>query len=463
MAKLALLDFQDLDIPAAWLPLLKNLIRWYNNQAYPVMSIKNQRDTPKQRANNLAYSFLPTVRDMWAIQDDAEKAAWGVASDFIDRSGYQLFVKDLCLRIKSGYPGMRIPSAFFSMFGLKMANPGGSGNIRLKRGDIALVGQVTVAFNYKKVENAPTGDQPFKFEAILTYLEAGENKTETHTWEAPAGNVAWAAVSETFGTVGRNYISIEVTWHLDSYDAEVWFANFLIEDQSLEWTVNYTATQLPENATPAWAKTGDIDNIEVKGGRLLMEEDAAAATSVDWIRTPSFVNTRGSSVKVNIKVPLGSSKDEGPTKYSFYYTHSDGTYEVKVYFYRNGFKLCFGDEEYSKHQDMSEFKTIRTSIKDNKVVLYMGNEIIFRKTLSGSGGQEVSFGAQAPDDHDLEVWLGYLKYYQGSEAVPKMDILREGFWVKAGKVWVPELATRIEGWTFTPQYIAPYFTVLYLG
>lgn len=450
-------------IPPSWLPYLEVIIRFYDNQIYPIWSLFGTVSPRKKKKVNRDNTFISTIRLLWNGLSDATRADWKTAASFVKRSGYQLFIKDTCFRIKTFRPFPRTPSAFFATDGLAIKNPGGATNVRLQRDDVNPMGQVTLAFNYKKVERNPTGDIPFTVNITLWYFEAGENKTETHTWTAPGGNVAWASVSETYGTPGRQYFHHRVIFHLDSYDADVYLANFLITDQSLSWTVTYEAATLPELDAQPWGKTGNVSTIFIDGGRLYLKEVADSANQVEYTRTPVFDNPLGSSVKFRLKVFKGTEKDSGNDKYTYRVVHSDGTKKVEYLFYQNGIILKLGDVYHKYHYETTKWHTYTSYIRGDRVYLYVARTLAFRYDNLPSGGQEVLFGHYGRDDYPTETSLAYLKYYQGADESPGEDVAREGWLFSAGKSWEVDELYRKQGWSFTPSYTTTYFDVVYLG
>ena len=450
-------------IPPSWVPLLEKVLRWFDNQIYPVVTPFGMYSPRKKKQVNRVNTFLSTLRLLWNDFDSSQKAAWSTAAAFVKRSGYQLFVKDTCFRIKTFRPFPRAPSSYFAMYGLVMKNPGGATNVRLQRDDVNPMGQVTLSFNYKKIERNPTPSVPFKAVITLWYFEGGENKTETHVWEAPAGNVAWSSVSETYGMEGRQYFHHRVIFYLDSYDADVFLANFLITDHSLAWTVVYEANTFPELDVQPWVKTGGLSTIYVDKRKLFLEEVADSANQVEYDRTPSFSNPLGSSVKFRLKIEEGTEKDSGNDEYTFRVVHSDGTKRVEYLFYQNGIIIKIGDQYHKYHYDTTVWHTYTSYIRGDRVYFYVSKTLAFRYDNLPSGAQEVLFGHYGRDDYPGKSVLSYLKYYQGADESPGEDIVREGWLFKAGEVWEVDNLYRKRGWTFAPSYTSVYFDVIYLG
>lgn len=55
-------------------------------------------------------SLLPQIAAAWGLLSGAEKAAWTAAGVEVNMRGYNLFVQDMCARIKNGIAGVATPS-----------------------------------------------------------------------------------------------------------------------------------------------------------------------------------------------------------------------------------------------------------------------------------------------------------------------------------------------------------------
>jgi len=220
------------DIPPAWLPLLAKILTWYDNQIYPVWNTFGFKPTRKRKRVDREKSYLRSIASYWAELNQAAKDAWHDASDFGTLNRYQLFTSDLSYRRKNGLSLPGTPNDFHQLFGLRMYNPSGLTNVRARRDEKDLTGPITISYSFLKTENAPTGDQPFKFVAMAYYFDAGKIKTLTHEWSTGAGNKAWQSVSEQFGVAGQKYFHLTVIWSIDGYDAIVDIDRLLIADQN---------------------------------------------------------------------------------------------------------------------------------------------------------------------------------------------------------------------------------------
>jgi len=105
------------------------------------------------------------------------------------------------------------------------------------------------------------------------------------------------------------YFHHRVIFYLDSYDAKVYISNFLLLNATLSWSVVYDGTTLPENASPAWSKAGGIASEKSWGSILRLRADEDSKKFVRYSRTPSFVNSLGSTVKFRLKIEVAPAKD----------------------------------------------------------------------------------------------------------------------------------------------------------
>lgn len=220
----------QMSLPAGYQELLDKILAYFDNQIYPTWATRYFHRTRAAKKRNVEKTYMPSAATAWKALTPPEKAAWTSASVFGTLNNYQLFLADYAYRRKNGYALPGTPSDYHEVMGLEIQNPGGVTNVRLRRDEKDLVGPIGIDFTYQKAEIAPTGDQPFKFVATAYYFKLGEIATLEHTWTAPAGNVNWTLVSESFGDALEKYFHLTITWYLDSYDAIVHLDHLLISD-----------------------------------------------------------------------------------------------------------------------------------------------------------------------------------------------------------------------------------------
>lgn len=184
----------------------------------------------EQIAERKSRQWLTEIAAAWALLDAPTKAIWKTYAANIHRTNWSLYCQEYSYRKKYDLSYPPLPTELHQMMGLQLSNPDGTGTVTAKRYDIVVQGEMTVIFSYKKTENAPTGGLPFRVHAIAYYFEEGENKSEEHTFDAPAGNVDWTQISFNLGTAGRYYFEVIVTFELTDYDADVIIDNFKITD-----------------------------------------------------------------------------------------------------------------------------------------------------------------------------------------------------------------------------------------
>lgn len=449
-------------IPPAWIPKLEKLMSWYDRQIYPVWSPFRTRQTRSHKAKSKSNSYLPMIRDLWHALSDADQEAWAEAADFVQRTGYQLFVKDTSYRYKNGYAFPGIPSDKHQLQSLRIANPGGSEEVYLQRDDVNLTGEVTLSFNYKKDEHSPTAGEPFTIQVKLWYFEDGENKTEEYEWTIGSGDVDWTTFSQTYGEDGRMYFHHRVKMILDNYDCEVFLANFLLQDETLAWTVEYEANVLPPDDAQPWSRVGSVSTEKIIGSRLFLEEEEGCTDAISYVRTPSFDNAVGSSVKFRMKLPSGTEKDSGDDNYTARVIHGDANHQVEYLLFQNGIILKDGDTYTKYHYNLRDVHTYTSYLRASRLYFYVARSLAFRKDLSGGGGQKVAFGHSGREDNETKTIWSYVNYFQGKDAAPGEDIVREGWWINSGDSWEPQELYRKQGWYFSHGYSVPYFDVVYL-
>jgi len=224
----------QMDLPAGYQELLDKILAYFDNQIYPTWASRYFHTTRAAKKRNVEKTYMPSAAVAWKALNPAEKADWTSASIFGTLNNYQLFLADFAYRRKNGLSLPGTPSDYHEVMGLEIQNPGGSTNVRLRRDEKDLVGPIKIEFNYLKTENALTASVPFKFVATAYYFKLGEIVTLEHTWTAPAGNVPWASVSESFGTASQKYFHLTVIWYLDAYDAIVDLDHLLITSNAVD-------------------------------------------------------------------------------------------------------------------------------------------------------------------------------------------------------------------------------------
>lgn len=227
MTKVAIMS-----IPPEFETSLSKILSHFDQLIYPTWASRNFHVTRAAKVANQGKTYIPGVRSVWAIFTPAEKQAWENAKGYTGYSNYQLFTTDYSYRKKNGLSLPGSPYATHQLYGLKFSNPGGGDLIRARLHLKDLVGPLTISFNYKKGQYDIPADQSFNFEATAFYFDGGLNISDVKTWESPTGDIAWASVSQSWGTTGRKYFHLIIEFKLDNYDADVFLDNLRISDGS---------------------------------------------------------------------------------------------------------------------------------------------------------------------------------------------------------------------------------------
>lgn len=224
----------QMTIPPAYQALLDKILAHFDNQIYPTWATRFFHTTRSAKKADKEKTYMPSAAAAWKLLSAAEKTAWATAAVFGTLNRYQLFLADFSYRRKNGLTLPGTPFTTREMMGLRLDDPGGVEAMELRRDEKDIVGPITISFNYKKTENAATPSVPFKFVATAYWFADGKNKTLTHEWSAPAGNVPWASVSEVFGVPGLKYFHLTIIWYLTDYDATVDLDHFLIQGNAVD-------------------------------------------------------------------------------------------------------------------------------------------------------------------------------------------------------------------------------------
>jgi len=222
---------QQMTLPPGYQELLDKLLAYFDQMIYPTWASRNFHVTRAAKAANKEKTYIPTIASVWATFNPTTKALWKSCAAFMMFSSYQYFVAKYSYARKHGLDLAVTPTVLHQMEALFATNPGGAELVQFVRDDVVLLGQITVAFAYKKVEYSEYLGAPFNLHIDAYYFEGGENKIDTYDWVAPSGNIDWTAVQFSFGVTSRNYFHVVCTWSLDYYDADVYFDNLLISDQ----------------------------------------------------------------------------------------------------------------------------------------------------------------------------------------------------------------------------------------
>jgi len=175
-------------------------------------------------------SWMKALAAMWKAFDAPTKLLWKTYGAYSSTTGYGLFMQEYCYRRKFGLSLPPETHQLYQMYGMLISNPDGSGLVQAQRYDIAVEGEITVSVNFKKIEREVTAGEPFTIHAIAYYFEQGENKSDETTIQIAAGNLDWQNEEFTFGTSGRYYFELIVSFILDHYNADVVLDNFVVSD-----------------------------------------------------------------------------------------------------------------------------------------------------------------------------------------------------------------------------------------
>lgn len=219
-----------IDVPSLQDKAYKKALRKFQGTKSSIISTPYKLLSREEEKARKTRQWLTEIAAAWKLLDAPTKAIWKSYAANISRSNWVLYVMEYAYRKKYELSIPPSPTELHQMMGLKITNPTGSGTVKAWRYDIVITGPIDVRFSYKKTESAATSGIPFRVYCEAWYMEAGENKSETHTFDAPSGNVDWTQVNFSFGTSGRYYFELIISFELTDYQASVILDNFVVED-----------------------------------------------------------------------------------------------------------------------------------------------------------------------------------------------------------------------------------------
>lgn len=106
----------------------------YNRKVKCIVGVKPDRKPRKYGNTARANSTLKVTSAVWKTYNPTLKAAWKAAAVFEGKTGYNLFTKDQCYRIKNAIVGSATPSTFHQFFIGQITKPGDADYLLLKAG-----------------------------------------------------------------------------------------------------------------------------------------------------------------------------------------------------------------------------------------------------------------------------------------------------------------------------------------
>lgn len=221
------------DPPAEFIEFLEKLVRWFDRYGVPIWAGNWYRFARSELERQKLRSNIQNASTTWNGLSTAQKESWRSAAykAYQHYRSYRLFVADYNYRKGHGLSLPGSPSEFYQLFGLKLANPGGSLNVYAQRDEKDMVGPITIKVSFKKDEIAPSGTEKFIIATTAYYMSSGAISYDNDVYNCPAGNIAWNTLERSFGTAGRKYFHVLIRFTINNYNAEVYLDNFETSDQ----------------------------------------------------------------------------------------------------------------------------------------------------------------------------------------------------------------------------------------
>ncbi len=258
------------NVPPEWIPLFEKIFRWFERNGTPIWARRWFQDSRTIKQQKKKQSEFQSAGQSWTDLDGSIKALWNQAAYRVNGyfRGYRLFTSDYIYRKSANLSLPGTPSNLHQLFGLKISNPGGSGNVFARRDDKDIVGQLNIKFSYKKNEITPSGTKAFKVVCTAYHLTQGGYSTDVDTFTADAGDEGWQIINRTFGTTDRKYFHFKIVFTIDGYDAIIHLDNIVLSDKNGEffresfnteaysyWTPNMLYRKRDWVFNPAYIKT----------------------------------------------------------------------------------------------------------------------------------------------------------------------------------------------------------------
>ena len=176
------------------------------------------------------------------------------------------------------------------------------------------------------------------------------------------------------------------------------------------WTVQYEANELPEDATPAWTKTGTLDTEEINPAGYLHLVENTGYTG--YTQDTSFDTDTGFTVEAKINI----ISDSG---YNIYILAFCENGQVWMDIYDTYVQLGGNSVDEIVDFDTSGEHTYRMTIQGTTLKLYVDNKLLKTviDTIAGLSLNYMYFGVYAT----TEVQIDYL-YYRTDGAYPPIGL-----------------------------------------
>jgi len=232
MAKIGGLLDPSLNVPPEYVPLIEKIIRWYDNQIYPVWGLGFFHTTRSAKNANKERTFLKEIGASWQSIGASARADWSSASAFLGLNGYQLFTSNYSYRKKQSLDLPGLSNQYHQLFALRLLDDGSWPDNSIRYDTIVVTGPIDLSFNYRLVNQGVSPNSQLRCDIEAHYFEAGENKIDTATFTLNYADDNWHSYSNQFLVSDRFYFHLIVSFRLIDYPSEVHLDNLLIQHNS---------------------------------------------------------------------------------------------------------------------------------------------------------------------------------------------------------------------------------------
>jgi hypothetical protein len=246
---------------------------------------KNVFLSPERIASLKDRSYLKDISTLWKSLTNEQRAAWKAVDPRTRKNGWQLFVKDMCLRYKANLEGMATPNIYHqaSCGMIKMFEGAGEYKITQqhpntyylqrrisgKKGMLESVEvkeqfylPIKVGLSYL-VQGEPDGPDPqaLFFVKIFSHYQGRDIETIEPIYLIPGEE--WTREEITITSVLGQARSYELSFYLKDVKGSLYFDNILAEHTGQNWARDWQCDKIEMQFSRVWQQIAQSWLLEI--------------------------------------------------------------------------------------------------------------------------------------------------------------------------------------------------------
>lgn len=235
---------------------------------------KNIFLSPERIAKLKDRSYLKDISTIWKSLTAQQRADWKAVDPRIRKNGWQLFVKDMCLRFKANLEGTATPNQYHQASVGMINMQEGAGEYKItqhhpntiiiqrrvagKKGMLESVEvkeqfylPLKIGLSYL-VEGEPDGPAPEAvfYVKIFSHYQGRDIETIERIDLAPSAN--WGRIEKTVTSVLGEARSYELSFYLKDVKGNLYFDNILAEHAGQNWARDWQCDNIEQQFTRVW-------------------------------------------------------------------------------------------------------------------------------------------------------------------------------------------------------------------